>query len=190
MHFWNHFQLNAQLSATASTLGGAADLFGENTIAYKALKIAEAGISTYQSAVSAYGSVVGIPIVGPVLAPIAAGTAVAAGLSSIAKIAGVQVPGAGGGGNAPAGPKPSKFASGGIVTGPGSGTSDSIPAMLSAGESVINARSTEMFSGLLSTINTAGGGSSFAQGGGETPVIKTYVVASDMTNQQLSLIHI
>lgn len=182
----NKAQLNAQLSATASTLGGAADLFGENTIAYKALKIAEVGISTYQSATSAFASVVGIPVVGPVLAPIAAGTAIAAGLANIAKIAGIQIPGQGGGGGGtpPAGPTPSKFAAGGIVTGPGSGTSDSIPAMLSAGESVINARSTEMFSGILSTINTAGGGSSFAQGGGEAPVIKTYVVASDMTNQQ------
>ena len=181
----NKAVLNAQLGATASTLGAAASLFGENTIAYKALKIAETGINTYMSATAAFASVVGIPVVGPVLAPIAAGVAVASGLASIAKIAGIQIPKPGGGGGTPpAGPTASKFASGGLVQGPGSGTSDSIPAFLSNGESVINARSTEMFSGLLSTINTAGGGSSFAQSGGEAPVIKTYVVASDMTNQQ------
>lgn len=34
-----------------------------------------------------------------------------------------------------------KFATGGVVHGPGSGTSDSIPAMISNGEAVINARS-------------------------------------------------
>jgi hypothetical protein len=106
-------------------------------------------------------------------------------LASISKIAGVQIGGSkDGGGAPPTGPKPSKFASGGLVVGPGSGTSDSIPAMLSAGESVINARSTEMFSGILSTINTAGGGSAIPGANNEAPIIKTYVVASEMTSQQ------
>jgi hypothetical protein len=176
-------QLNAQLSATANTLGGAADLFGENTIAYKALKIAETGITTYQSAQSAFASVVGIPLVGPILAPIAAGTAVAAGLANIAKIAGINV-GKKQINQTPQQVQPSKFATGGIVVGNGGPTSDSVPAMLSPGEAVINARSTEMFSGILSTINTMGGGTALPGGGGEAPVIKTYVVASDMTNQQ------
>ena len=57
--------------------------------------------------------------------------------------------------------KSAKFATGGIVTGPGTGTSDSIPARLSNGESVINAKSTAMFSPLLSALNQAGGGVSF-----------------------------
>lgn len=51
-----------------------------------------------------------------------------------------------------------KFATGGLVSGAGTGTSDSVPAMLSTGESVINARSTAMFAPLLSSINQAGGG--------------------------------
>lgn len=51
-----------------------------------------------------------------------------------------------------------KFATGGYISGKGSGTSDSIPAWLSNGESVINAKSTAMFGGLLSAINMAGGG--------------------------------
>ncbi len=50
----------------------------------------------------------------------------------------------------------------GKVRGPGTGTSDSIPARLSNGESVINAKSTSMFAGLLSAINVAGGGVPFA----------------------------
>ncbi len=54
--------------------------------------------------------------------------------------------------------KSAKFAEGGLVEGPGSGTSDSIPAMLSNGESVMTARATSMFAPVLSALNVAGGG--------------------------------
>ena len=50
------------------------------------------------------------------------------------------------------------FSRGGYVSGQGSGTSDSIPARLSNGESVMTARATSMFSPLLSTFNQLGGG--------------------------------
>lgn len=50
------------------------------------------------------------------------------------------------------------FAVGGLVTGAGTGTSDSIPARLSNGESVMTARTTSMFSPLLSAFNQLGGG--------------------------------
>lgn len=54
--------------------------------------------------------------------------------------------------------KSAKFAQGGEVTGPGTSTSDSIPAMLSNGESVLTAAATSMFSPLLSSFNMMGGG--------------------------------
>lgn len=54
--------------------------------------------------------------------------------------------------------KSAKFAKGGLVTGPGTETSDSIPARLSNGESVIMARATEMFAPILSSFNMMGGG--------------------------------
>lgn len=57
--------------------------------------------------------------------------------------------------------KSAKFATGGLVVGAGTSTSDSIHARLSNGESVINARSTSMFGPLLSTLNEAGGGVAF-----------------------------
>lgn len=60
--------------------------------------------------------------------------------------------------------KSAKFATGGLVTGPGSSTSDSIPAQLSNGESVMNARTTSMFGPLLSSLNQAGGGVAFNPG--------------------------
>jgi len=61
------------------------------------------------------------------------------------------------------------LAKGGIVYGPGTETSDDIPVMLSAGEAVINARSTRKFGPLLSMINESEGGApirpKFAVGG-------------------------
>lgn len=48
---------------------------------------------------------------------------------------------------------------GGIVTGPGSSTSDSIPTWLSNGESVMTAKATKMFGPELSVMNRLSGGS-------------------------------
>lgn len=50
------------------------------------------------------------------------------------------------------------FATGGYVQGAGTGTSDSIPARLSNGESVMTAKATSMFSPILSAFNQLGGG--------------------------------
>jgi hypothetical protein len=47
-----------------------------------------------------------------------------------------------------------KLATGGSVWGPGTGLSDSIPAMLSNGEFVVNAKQAQKFRGLLQTINS------------------------------------
>ena len=108
-------ELEAQAKAAAAYIvsdafSAAADLIGKETAAGKALAIAGATISTYQSAVDAYKSVVGIPIVGPTLAPVAAGTAIAVGLKNVKEIIKVKVPksqGAGGQGiQAPATPQP------------------------------------------------------------------------------------
>jgi hypothetical protein len=77
----------------------------------------------------------------------------------------------------------SKFATGGLVQGMGTSTSDSIMASLSNGESVINAKSTAMFGNLLSNINQMGGGVAFGNQSQANPIFKTYVVASEMTSQ-------
>lgn len=60
-----------------------------------------------------------------------------------------------------------KFATGGLVTGPGSGTSDSINAKLSNGEFVVNAAATAKNLPLLAQINggIGRGGRAFANGG-------------------------
>jgi len=69
----------------------------------KAANIASATIDTYTAATAAFKSAAGIPVIGPVLAPIAAAGAVAAGLMNIKKIAaskfeGGETPSASGGG--------------------------------------------------------------------------------------------
>lgn len=73
-------------------------------------------------------------------------------------------------------PKALKFATGGLVAGDGSGTSDSIPAMLSNGESVLTARATSMFSPMLSAFNQLGGG---------VPISTSYVSAQVMGEEML-----
>lgn len=52
----------------------------------------------------------------------------------------------------------SGYATGGYVSGAGTGTSDSIPVRLSNGESVINANATSQFAPLLSALNQSAGG--------------------------------
>lgn len=91
----------ATYQVIGDALQGAADIAGKSTVAGKALAVASATISTYLSATKAYESVVGIPYVGPILAPIAAATAVAAGFASVKSILAVKVPGSTGGGSAP-----------------------------------------------------------------------------------------
>lgn len=54
--------------------------------------------------------------------------------------------------------KSAKFSTGGYVSGPGTSTSDSIPAMLSDGESVNAALPTSMFAPIYSALNQLGGG--------------------------------
>ncbi len=143
------------------------EVFGKESAAGKAAGVAQATINTYQAASKAlaqFGVPLGIPF---------AALAVAAGFKQVQAILATPEP---------------ELARGGIISGFGTGTSDSVSARLSKGESVINARSTRMFKPLLSAINEAGGGRAFASGegvGGSTMgVVKAFVVADDMTKQQ------
>ncbi len=100
-----------------------------------------------------------------------------------------------------------KFATGGYVSGAGTATSDSIPARLSNGESVINANSTALFTGLLSSLNQIGGGvpiqagetsanvageamlaRAFARGAAALPAPVVSVVEINNTNARLTKI--
>ena len=203
----------------SNALGQVAELVGKDTVAGKALAIAQATIDTYAGASKALAA---YP---PPFNFIAAGAVVVAGLLNVKKILSVKVPGASDSTSGASTAKPSvapinvnavkrakggivKRAEGGDVVGEGTETSDSIPAMLSDGEYVVNARSTKMFRPLLASINNYGSIPGFAAGGvvmsnntkpgnanNETLIerltdsisnrpIQTYVVSNAMSNQQ------
>jgi hypothetical protein len=84
---------DAYLTAGSNALKNAAALAGEATDAGKGLAIAATTIDTYQSAVSSYKSLSGIPVVGPALGAAAAGVAIATGLMNVKNILAVKVPG-------------------------------------------------------------------------------------------------
>lgn len=140
-----------KLQLTSQTFGNLAAILGEESAAGKAAAVAQAVIDTYRAANAAYASLAGIPVVGPALGAVAAGAAIASGVANVKKITATKT----------ANVEKPKYARGGVVEGGGTGTSDSVNAMLSRGETVINANSSAMFSDLLSSINVAGGGVPF-----------------------------
>ena len=83
----------------------------------------QALVDSYASANAAYKSMAGIPVVGPALAVVAAGTALAAGMANVRMI------------------EKQKFALGGLVQ--GRGGIDNVPASLTAGEYVMQKSAVE-----------------------------------------------
>lgn len=87
----------------------------------------------------------------------------------------------------------SGFATGGLVTGPGTSTSDSIPARLSHGEYVVNARSVSRFgvafldaiNGLAAGPRIEGGRLAFAAGG-----LVPAAPAQPATNQNIRIVNV
>lgn len=177
-------QVEAQLDiegmqVASQVFGASAQMANKQSEERKALLIAQATLETTSSAMSAFamGSKLGGVPLGITMASLATGI----GLANIAKIVETPAGSIEGGEDYSAGLqglseatikggntnlkakklKLAKLATGGLVNGIGTSTSDSIPALLSNGESVINARSTQMFKPLLSQMNQAGGGKSF-----------------------------
>jgi hypothetical protein len=128
-------------------------------------------------------STLGIAAAAPIAASLASSTIAIANILAQKNKAIAEIDNATDSANSSGGKATSKFATGGLVTGIGTSTSDSIMANLSNGESVINAKSTAMFGNLLSNINQAGGGVAFGNQNNANPIFKTYVVASEMTSQ-------
>lgn len=83
---WTKLTENQKLDAIKGAFNGAAEAFNEGSGAWKAAKIGETTIATYQSATNAYNSLAGIPIVGPALGAAAAALAVVTGLKNVQKI--------------------------------------------------------------------------------------------------------
>lgn len=145
------------LAAGSQVLGSIVSLVGEGSAVGKAAAVAQTTIDTYSSATAAYKSVVGIPVVGPVLAPIAAGVAVASGVMSVKKILSTKVPGSKGGGG-------------------GAGISIPAPPTFNPTEALQSGADADQGA------NTEVG---ISQQSGSTPsVVRAYVVSSEVSSQQ------
>lgn len=77
---------NNKVELAKSAYTNMATILGKESEAGKAMAIAQATIDTYKSAVSAYGAMSGIPVIGPALGAVAAGAAVVAGVKNVKKI--------------------------------------------------------------------------------------------------------
>jgi hypothetical protein len=153
----NEQDVDNALAAGSQVLGGIIDIVGEGSAVGKAAAIAQTTIDTYGSATAAYKSVVGIPVVGPALAPVAAGVAVAAGLMSMKKIVATKTPGNKSGGSVP---------------------NISVPTAPPVNpEGALNAAAAADGAENQVTLGDQ-------EGSGGPTVVRAYVVSSEVTNQQ------
>ena len=134
--------------AIASTFGALSDImgaFGDDSKsaakASKVLALAEIAINTGVAIAEGVKQAQKVPFPGNIAAIATTIAAVLANITTAIKTV-----------------KSAKFAKGGLVQGEGTGTSDSVPAMLSNGESVMTAQATQMFAPVLSVMNQLGGG--------------------------------
>jgi len=136
------FQAMADITGSLSSLADAASEHSKDlAMASKVLALAEIAINTGKAIAAGVAQAQSVPFPGNIAA---IATTISTVLSNIATATKTV--------------KSAKFATGGLVAGEGSGTSDSIPAQLSNGESVITASATSMFAPLLSAFNMMGGG--------------------------------
>ncbi len=136
------YQATADITGALSGLADAASEHSkELAMASKVLALAEIAINTGKAIAAGVAQAQSVPFPGNIAAIATTITTVLANIASATKTV-----------------KSAKFAEGGAVVGPGSGTSDSIPAQLSNGESVLTALATSMFAPMLSSFNMMGGG--------------------------------
>ena len=137
----------SSLSATADMIGAIEQLAKESGASeeyMKKLAVAKIAINTATAIAQGVSGAMAVPFPGNIPAILATITAVISGIAQAkSALSTANVP---------------KYATGGLITGEGTGTSDSIPAMLSNGESVMTARATSTYSPILSALNTSVGG--------------------------------
>lgn len=133
------------ISQMMGSLGQVAEAFGEQSKGLakmaKVIALGEIAVNTGVALAAGIKQAQSVPFPGNIAAIATTVTQILAGIASAIKTV-----------------KSAKFAKGGLVTGAGSDTSDSIPAHLSNGESVLTASATRMFAPALSAFNQIGGG--------------------------------
>jgi len=134
--------MTGSFSAMFDALGGEGERYAEFS---KALAIFEVALQQAQAIAGAIANAAKYSI--PWLLPVQIASSIAAVVAAIAQA--TQVTDSA---------KTPKYASGGLVTGPGTSTSDSIPARLSNGEAVMTARAVSDWGAMLSAMNVSSGG--------------------------------
>lgn len=133
------------LAAVTNGLSGLLEELGENNKTFavlsKTLALAEIAINTGKAIAAGTAQAQSVPFPGNLIAIATTVATIMANITSAIKTV-----------------KSAKFSTGGYVSGPGTSTSDSIPAMLSDGESVNAALPTSMFAPIYSALNQLGGG--------------------------------
>jgi hypothetical protein len=151
---WEKLTQSEKTRVVSQGLNNLTSILGEESAAGKAAAIANATISTYQSATDSYKSLSGIPIIGPALGFAAAGAAIVGGITNVKKIVSTKVPNSsGGGGSAPS-------ISGSTASAP------SIPPAFN----VVGASNTNQLADAI--------------GGQSQQPIKAFVVSNDVTSAQ------
>jgi len=153
---WEKLTIEEKTKIVQQGLSDLTTILGEESAAGKAAAIANATISTYQSATDSYKSLAGIPFIGPALGFAAAGAAITSGMATVRKITSVKTPNAGGGGGASVG---------GISKG-SNGSAPSIPPAFN----VVGASDTNQLADAI--------------GGQSKEPVKAYVVANDVSTAQ------
>lgn len=135
------------LAAVTNGLSGLLEELGEDNKTFavlsKTLALAEIAINTGKAIAAGTAQAQSVPFPGNLIAIATTVATIMANITSAIKTV-----------------KSAKFSTGGYVSGPGTSTSDSIPAMLSDGESVNAALPTSMFAPIYSALNQLGGGAS------------------------------
>ena len=161
-----------QLNAAKDVLSGIAGVLGEQSAVGKAAAVAATTIDTYQSATAAYKAMVGVPVIGPTIAPIAAGVAIASGLLTVKKILSVNTSGVKNG----QAPSPPSSAGGG-------GGNSALAQFRSVGQP-----SSTFNSGASANTTPSGFSAQSALTGSivdaNTTPVRAYVVSDDITTQQ------
>jgi hypothetical protein len=174
----------------ANVMNALSDLAGKETVAGKSLAVAASLINTYAAIAAQLKTAAGSP--GAAIPGWAIAQAIVTGLAgfkAVRDIIAVQVP------ETDVPEVRIRKAMGGVLQGPthAMGGISTPFGELEGGEMVVNRASTMMFRPQLETINSLGGGARDYNYSGfngninnnsEPPIIKTYVVASEMSSQQ------
>lgn len=187
----------------AGAIGQAATAMGEESAAGKVLTKVQQGLALASTSVALAEAFRGLGkdmakgFPANIIAVTSTLALIASAISQFKQLTGTDIKSGGSSSSSSSGNNLGRnYATGGIVTGPGSSTSDSIPINVSNGEAVMTAGAVSMFKPMLSMMNQMGGGTSFAKSVGvslndnpdvktniEPVIIKSYVVSNELTNE-------